>query len=191
MFPGLESSQKPSPSCLSTSPQRSLTLLWSFLSKQTLSQNVWIHLKVVNLALYKRKIWVVFLDVLVYNYFLSHLTDNSMYISYYIRLMYEETLSFIFMLKNKTQLFIMSEVSCLISHACGMMSFGQMETPANRPETPQAEFSGGQFTSARVFYPTNQQTKRFLRTLRTNVKQIYDDKSLFLLKPQFQPTIHN
>lgn len=79
-----------------------------------------------------------------------------MYISYYIRLMYEETLSFIFMLKNKTQLFIMSEVSCLISHACGMMSFGQMETPANRPETPKAEFSGGQFTSARVFYPTNQ-----------------------------------
>lgn len=90
----------------------------------------------VNLALYKRKILVVFLDVLVYNYFLSNLTDNSMYISYYVRLMYEETLSFIFMLKNKTQLFILSEVSCLISHACGMMSFGQMETPANRPETP-------------------------------------------------------
>lgn len=59
----------------------------------------------VNLALYKRKILVVFLDVLVYNYFLSNLTDNSMYISYYIRLMYEETLSFIFMLKKQDTAF--------------------------------------------------------------------------------------
>lgn len=78
----------------------------------------------VNLVLYKRKILVVFLDVLVYNYFLFNLIDNLMYILYFECLMYEEILFFIFMLKNKIEFFILLEVLCLIFYVCGMMFFG-------------------------------------------------------------------